>query len=49
MLAMDGNDHTCVLETRGVLQSIASMLAPTRVQRRAAMASTDSRINAGPL
>ena len=29
MLAMDVNDHACLLDRRGVPKSIASMLAPT--------------------
>jgi hypothetical protein len=31
MLAMGVNDNACILNERGVLESIASMLAPTRV------------------
>ena len=31
LLAMDVNDNACVLDTRVVLRSIASKLAPTRV------------------
>jgi hypothetical protein len=29
MLAMDVNDYACLLTLRGVIESIASMLAPT--------------------
>jgi hypothetical protein len=31
MLALDVNDYACLLTLRGVIESIASMLAPTGV------------------